>query len=104
MPTSAPHACDFRHWGLLRSPLWGHEACEGCAEMGLVTHAVPTNGSLGGTLYSAQFERCADMGAVAHAITATRAFGGASYHAGATTGALGGAPCGTTERVRGAPK
>eukprot|EP00959_Pyramimonas_sp_CCMP1952_P127713 2671283-Pyramimonas_sp.AAC.1 len=27
--------CGRTHWDLRRSSLWGHEACEGCAEMGV---------------------------------------------------------------------
>eukprot|EP00959_Pyramimonas_sp_CCMP1952_P329203 6892157-Pyramimonas_sp.AAC.1 len=27
-------ACERWHWGLRWSSLWGHEACDGCADMG----------------------------------------------------------------------
>ena len=26
--------CELRHWDLRWSSLWGHETCEGCADMG----------------------------------------------------------------------
>ena len=29
-------ACERSHWGLRWSSLWGHETCEGCAEMSAV--------------------------------------------------------------------
>eukprot|EP00959_Pyramimonas_sp_CCMP1952_P452490 9466671-Pyramimonas_sp.AAC.1 len=28
-------ACGHTHWDLRRGPPWGHEACEGCADMGV---------------------------------------------------------------------
>eukprot|EP00959_Pyramimonas_sp_CCMP1952_P248923 5203662-Pyramimonas_sp.AAC.1 len=27
-------ACQFCHWGLRWSSLWGHETCQGCGDMG----------------------------------------------------------------------
>ena len=59
-------ACGRLHWGLRWSSLWGHETCEGCAEMGM-------------------------------------RWAGRTHAVGAT-GAFGGAPDGATKRVRGAPK
>eukprot|EP00959_Pyramimonas_sp_CCMP1952_P412565 8645271-Pyramimonas_sp.AAC.1 len=44
-------ACGRWHWGIRWSCLWGHETCEGCADMGVGSHV---NGSLGaflGALY-----------------------------------------------------
>ena len=46
-------ACDPCHRGLRWGPLWGHDACEGCAKMGAVTHAVAATGTLGGAPYGA---------------------------------------------------
>eukprot|EP00959_Pyramimonas_sp_CCMP1952_P413665 8667626-Pyramimonas_sp.AAC.1 len=46
-------ACERRHWGLPWSSLWGHEACEGCAEMGRRCHADFPSEALGGAPYGA---------------------------------------------------
>ena len=32
--SAGPLRCEPCHWGLRQSSLWGHEACEGCAEKG----------------------------------------------------------------------
>ena len=59
-------ACERCHWGLGWSSRWGHEPCEGRAEMGM---------------------RWAGR-----------------THVNCATGAFGGAPYGATNRVRGVPK
>eukprot|EP00959_Pyramimonas_sp_CCMP1952_P428760 8980125-Pyramimonas_sp.AAC.1 len=60
----AGDACGRWYWGLperarvahagggtrafVGAPIWGHETCEGCAEMVWVTHASPCAGAFGG--------------------------------------------------------
>ena len=45
--------CELSHWGLRWSSLWGHETCEGCAEMGRWRHANFPTGAFGGAPYGA---------------------------------------------------
>eukprot|EP00959_Pyramimonas_sp_CCMP1952_P115319 2410269-Pyramimonas_sp.AAC.1 len=40
--------CGLRHWDLMRSSLWGHEACEGVPQLGRRRHADCVTGTLGG--------------------------------------------------------
>ena len=88
----AAPACRLRHWDLRWSSLWGHETCEGCADIGGrdtcgLCHWDLRWGSLWG---HETCEGCAETGAVTHAGPATAAFGGAPY--------------GATTRVRGVPE
>ena len=49
MQLRVPH-CGYRfRW----SSLWGHEPCEGCAEMGRWRHADALAGAFGGVFYGA---------------------------------------------------
>ena len=71
---------------------WGHEACEGCAEVDPRRHAGPGTGAFGGAPYGA-----------------TKCVRGVPRwvrwaHAKAAAGAFGGVPHGATKRVRGVPK
>ena len=49
----AGKACGRSHWGLRWSFLWGHETCEGCAKMGWRRHARSATGAFGGAPYGA---------------------------------------------------
>eukprot|EP00959_Pyramimonas_sp_CCMP1952_P233728 4884605-Pyramimonas_sp.AAC.1 len=50
--------CERSHWSFRWRSLWGHDACEGCADM----VAVPPRGrSHGGTRWSSLCEGCAAM-------------------------------------------
>ena len=125
VPKSTWDACEPCHWGLRWSSLWGHEACEGCAEMGGGTHANPATGTLGGAPYGATnrvrgVPKWGSMGGAdacehphwglrwsslwGHEPSEWCAKMGRSPHANPATGAFGGAPYGATNRVRGAPK
>ena len=46
-------ASEMRNGRLRRSSLWGHETCEGCAEMGRWRHANFPTGAFGGAPYGA---------------------------------------------------
>ena len=48
-------SCEYRscEYRLRWSSLWGHEPCEGCAEMARWRHAGPGTGALGGAPYGA---------------------------------------------------
>eukprot|EP00959_Pyramimonas_sp_CCMP1952_P342255 7170605-Pyramimonas_sp.AAC.1 len=45
--------CGRRHWGRMWSPVWGHDACEGRAEMVRRRHADGAAGTLCGAPYGA---------------------------------------------------
>eukprot|EP00959_Pyramimonas_sp_CCMP1952_P226037 4727067-Pyramimonas_sp.AAC.1 len=45
--------CDFCHWDLTWSSLWGHVPRGGCAEMPRNHHASAASGTLGGAAYGA---------------------------------------------------
>ena len=85
-------ACGLCHWGLRWSPLWGHETCEGCADLGAGDACERSHWDLQwSSLWGHETcEGCAE-----------RARG---RHADAATGAFGGAPYGAAKRVRGVPK
>eukprot|EP00959_Pyramimonas_sp_CCMP1952_P205755 4302655-Pyramimonas_sp.AAC.1 len=55
------------HWGLRGSSLWGHEACEGWAENGVVVSFDRSHWDLRwSSLWGHEAcEECADMGAIA---------------------------------------
>ena len=85
-------ACGHLHWGPRWSSLWGHETCEGCAEMRVELHADPATGAFGGAPYGATKR----VRGVPECVW--------GRHADAATWAFGGAPYVATKRVRGAPK
>ena len=76
--------CELSYWGIGWSSLWGHETCEGCAELGVGDacgrrHWSLRLSSLGG---HATCEGCAELGAATRAGFPAGAFGGAPYGAG----------------------
>eukprot|EP00959_Pyramimonas_sp_CCMP1952_P232743 4864034-Pyramimonas_sp.AAC.1 len=106
-------------WGLRWIALWGHETCDGCAEMGGEPRAIPAIGAFGGWGHE-PCEGCAEMGGEPHANPATGVFSGGpdgatnstcegcaemvgEPHAIPATGAFGGAPDGAAKRARGVP-
>ena len=76
-------ACDPPQWGLRRSSLWGHETCEGCAEIGRWCHATFPTWAFGGAPYGAtKLVRGVPTWVVGkHANAVIEAFGGAPYRA-----------------------
>ena len=74
-PNGPEYACGPCHWSLRWGSLWGHEACEGCAEMKAELHANP---ALRG---HETCEGCADMRVEVHVNPATGAFSGVPYGA-----------------------
>ena len=60
------NACEHRRWGLRWSSLWGHETCEGCAELGAVGACERSHlGLRWSSLWGHETcEGCAEMGAV----------------------------------------
>ena len=91
MQLRVPH-CGYRfRW----SSLWSHESCEGCAKMG---------GSLGGVDACGRGHWSLRWSSLwGYEPCEGRAEMGRWRHADAATGALGGAPYGSTNRVRGVP-
>ena len=88
-------ACGRGHWGLGWNSLWGHEPCEGCADMGMRwagwTHVSAATGAFGGAPHGGTnrvrgVPKCVRV-----------------MHVSTPTWALG-APYGATHRMRGVPK
>eukprot|EP00959_Pyramimonas_sp_CCMP1952_P347480 7277950-Pyramimonas_sp.AAC.1 len=46
-------SCERSHWALRLSSPWGHEACEGCAEMRAVVSCERSTGAFGLAPYGA---------------------------------------------------
>ena len=47
------NSCGHGTLGFRCKSLWGHELCEGCAEIGVELHADPPTGAFGGAPYGA---------------------------------------------------
>merc|ERR1712147_225645 len=78
-------ACGRQPWGLRLSSLWGHETCEGCAELGVRDACGRQHWGLRwSSLWGHE--------------TLSWAYG---THAGGSTGAFGGAPYGATKPCTG---
>eukprot|EP00959_Pyramimonas_sp_CCMP1952_P469888 9495731-Pyramimonas_sp.AAC.1 len=86
-------ACNLCHWSLRRGSLWGHGPCEGSAEI---------NGGGACNLRHWNFRRNSLWGREPRVKGVPKQV--AVTHAICATGAFGGAPCGATGRVRGVPK
>eukprot|EP00959_Pyramimonas_sp_CCMP1952_P201610 4216176-Pyramimonas_sp.AAC.1 len=86
-------ACGLCHWGLRWSSLWGHEPCDGCAEMrgGPRMRSVPLGPSV-------------ELPVGPRTVRGVCQNEWQSPHATCAAGAFGGASCGATNRVRGVPK
>eukprot|EP00959_Pyramimonas_sp_CCMP1952_P278980 5832843-Pyramimonas_sp.AAC.1 len=113
-------ACGRQHWGLRWSSPWGHEACEGCAEMnvGGRMRAAALGHSVELPMGPRTCEGCAKMsvGAACGRLPWGLRWSGATKrvrgvpkwvwgaHAGGSTGTFGGTPHEATKRVRGVPK